>query len=75
MFSIIKLCWATSSSPSSKGMVPLAAELKRSYSRLTVTQSSYLVTAQKPGPPGSSCQWTGSWRRRWANQAWGTPAT
>ena len=30
MFSIIRLCWATSSSSSSKGMVPRAAELKRS---------------------------------------------
>ena len=30
MLSIIRLCWATSSSPISKGMVPLAAELKRS---------------------------------------------
>ena len=75
MLSIIRLCWATSSSPISKGMVPLAPELKRSQSRLTVTQSSYLVTAQNPGPPGSSCQWTGSWRRRCASHAWGTPAT
>ena len=46
MLSIMRLCWATSSSPNSKGIVPLAAELKRSNSRLTVTQSSYLVTAQ-----------------------------
>ena len=30
MLSIIRPCWATSSSPSSKGMVPWAAELKRS---------------------------------------------
>ena len=30
MLSIIRLCWAISSSSSSKGMVPLAAELKRS---------------------------------------------
>jgi hypothetical protein len=56
-------------------MVPLAAELKRSNSRLTITQSLYLVTAQYPGPPGSSCQCTGSCRRKWASQAWGTSAT
>ena len=30
MFSIIRDCWATSSAPSSKGIVPWAAELKRS---------------------------------------------
>ena len=30
MFSIISDCWVSSSSPSSKGMVPCAAELKRS---------------------------------------------
>ena len=40
MFSIMRPCWAISSSAISKGMVPLAAELKRSKSRLTVTQSS-----------------------------------
>ncbi len=30
MLTIMRLCWAISSSSSSKGMVPWAAELKRS---------------------------------------------
>src|SRR5437016_2284615 len=42
-------------------------------SRPTALTSSYLVTAQNPGPSGSGCQWTGSRARSHWNWSWGCP--
>ena len=76
MLSIIRRCCSSSSSRELPQEGALAvAEVNRSKSRLTVTQSWYLVTAQNPGPPGSSCQCTGSCRRRWVSHSYGTPET
>ena len=42
-------------------------------SRPTAFTSAYRVTAQKPGPSGSSWRWTGSCSRSQANWACGCP--
>lgn len=42
--------------------------------RLTALTSSYLVTAQNPGPSGSACQWTGSLFRSHAYWSMGWPS-
>ncbi len=64
MLSIISFCCSMASSGSSQMKVAFWAEEKVSYSRLTATQSSYLVTHQKPGPSVSSCHQTGALVRR-----------
>ena len=51
----------------------VGAEENVAGSRPTAFTSEYLVTAQKPGPSGSGCQWTGSWDRSHRNCSCGWP--
>ena len=56
MLSMSRRICSMASSGMSQMNVAFLADEKCSASRFTATQSWYLVTAQNPGPSGSSCQ-------------------
>ncbi len=79
--SITSIIWRLAARPISSGsgiITPRAYELNSFGWRLIIRTSSYLVIAQKPGPSGSGCQYTGAFSRSqrycshgwpWANEA------